>query len=540
MTPDLVANLARLVDDDPEAVVLLDGYAGAGPAGCVTRRRLSARAAAWRDLLTQHRVGRGDCVAVWLPNWSEAVAIQYAALAVGAHVIGVNTRYNVDEVAHVLRQATPKLLAIAHDFQGLDLHGRLHESAAAAGASPVVVVVTGPAALPAPRHEVDGYDVGGGAHRAPDPGDARLGPVGSPDGATLAVAFTTSGSTGRAKLAAHCAAGVAEHLQYAGARMGLQPRDLMLGALPLSGVFGFSSAMAAINAGAAVLLEPVFSDTGVLDDMATLGVTHVVGGDDLTGRLMDAWRAHGRPDLALRWIGLADFEGRSREVARWAETEFGAVATGVYGSSELFALLAIWPAGTPRETRHDGGGQLVMPSAQVRTVDPVTGKPTATGDEGELCFRGPNVVDCYLGTPDLLAANVTDGWFHSGDLGRLEGPDTFRYVCRLGDSLRLRGFLVDPAEIEWRLAEHPAVRVAKVVGTPGLTGGTVAVAFVVLTDGAPTPSQDDLRAWCAQTLAAFKVPSAVRFLKEMPTTSGTNGTKIRAATLRDLARKDTP
>ena len=105
----------------------------------------------------------------------------------------------------------------------------------------------------------------------------------------------------------------------------------------------------------------------------------------------------------------------------------------------------------------------------------------------------------------------------------------------MGDVLRLRGFLVDPAEIELRLAAHDAVALAKVVGAPAPDGhGTRAVAFVVTRAG-HTTSEDELKAWCATNLAKFKVPDEVRFLTEMPTTSGTNGTKIRAAALRELA-----
>ena len=152
--------------------------------------------------------------------------------------------------------------------------------------------------------------------------------------------------------------------------------------------------------------------------------------------------------------------------------------------------------------------------------------------EGELEFRGPNVVDAYLGSaPETF---TDDGWFRSGDLGVVVDEGAFVYVCRAGDALRLRGFLVDPAEIELRLAAHPAVHTAKVVGAEGPEGGWVAVGFVTLY--APA-EPDELRAWCAATLAAFKVPAAVHVLDAMPTTSGTNGTKIRTSVLAALARE---
>jgi fatty-acyl-CoA synthase len=308
----------------------------------------------------------------------------------------------------------------------------------------------------------------------------------------------------------------------------------MLGALPLSGVFGFVAAYAALLAGVPVLLEPVFRAPGVISDMAELGVTHVVGGDDLIGRIADEQRRAGTR-LALRHVLIADFEGRTPELAEWAE-DIGSALSGVYGSSETFALTAFWPVDTAPELRTAGGGQVVTPAIEIRIADPLTEQVLPDGEQGELQLRGPNVVDAYLGDPSVMTRSFTaDGWFRTGDLAVRTGPDAFRYVCRIGDVLRLRGFLVDPAEIELRLIAHEAVALAKVVGAPARDGhGTEAVAFVVLEPGR-TATEDELREWCAATLAKFKVPTEVRFLDEMPTTSGTNGTKIRAAALRELA-----
>lgn len=236
-------------------------------------------------------------------------------------------------------------------------------------------------------------------------------------------------------------------------------------------------------------------------------------------------------------MGIADFEGRSRELAAWAEREFRATVAGVYGSSELFALTAVWPADYPPDMRWNGGGQLIAPTICVRIADPATNQPLAMGDQGEMQFKGPNVVNTYLGNPELTPQMFTsDGWFRSGDLGRLVAPNVVQFVCRMGEALRLRGFLVDPAEIEARLISHPAVQRTKVVGIDGPHGGAMAVAFVEPRPNSH-PDEDELRQWCAQTLAKFKVPARIHVIAEMPVTSGTNGTKIRTAVLRELAEK---
>jgi fatty-acyl-CoA synthase len=187
-----------------------------------------------------------------------------------------------------------------------------------------------------------------------------------------------------------------------------------------------------------------------------------------------------------------------------------------------------------------GGGRVVHPGIGVRVADPGTGAVLAAGQEGELQFRGPNVVDAYLGDDAAAGRAFTpDGWFRSGDLGALVEEGAFSYICRMGDALRLRGFLVDPAEIELRLAAHPGVHTAKVVGVSGPDGATTAIAFVT-PDGPDRPAPDELRAWCAAELAAFKVPATVHVIAEMPTTTGTNGTKIKAATLREWAAGAVP
>jgi fatty-acyl-CoA synthase len=530
--PRLLDLFSDLVEQDPEATVLYDARAGQAPPTAVSRTELSATAASLAVDLEHLGLGEGDCVAVWLPNWSTAVAAQLAALSLGAHVVGVNTRYNTDEVTHVLEMARPSVVVVAHEFHGLDLSGRLKAAFASAEVTaPGVLAVTAPGAGPAA--DLSGHDLGGGVRAF------TAAPVGRPlttfPRQGLAVSFTTSGSTGRSKVAAHSEAGLVAHSRAVAEAAGIGPGDTVLGALPLSGVFGFTPVMAAVLAGASALLEPVFDPVGVLDDMVATRVTHAAGADDLFGRLRSAWEDH-RVPLALRWVGIADFEGRSREVAAWAHDEFGTWVGGVYGSSELYALAAFWREGTPLDRAFGGGGTVLSSAIEFRVADPGTGHEVPADGEGELQFRGFNVVDAYLGDPSLSEGTFTaDGWFRSGDLGRRVDEDSFVYVCRMGDVLRLQGFLVDPSEIELRLSAHPAVAVAKVVGVPSEGGATVAVGFVVPRPETPVPTSAQLRAWCADTLAKFKVPSVVLAVPEMPTTSGTNGTKIRAAALRERA-----
>src|SRR5699024_8666281 len=108
------------------------------------------------------------------------------------------------------------------------------------------------------------------------------------------------------------------------------------------------------------------------------------------------------------------FLGRSHEIAAWARDEFGTRATGVYGSSEVFALTLLWPPEEPEPRRWAGGGRPVSSDIRIRTADPVTELPAADGERGELQIAGPTVVDAYLGDPEAAARSFTaDGWFRT-------------------------------------------------------------------------------------------------------------------------------
>lgn len=519
----------------------------------VTRTRLRDRVRALEAELTEAGLRRGQCVAVFLPNWSDTVVWQFAASALGAHVIGINTRYNVGEVEHVLRAARPAVVAVAERFHGLDLFGMLSQAVSATRgdvSAPAVALVRAPGSDPSDESVAATFDLGSGSWHAGS-GDVRgatvprtpatatqtvAGEIGDPDD-PLAVAFTTSGSTGTPKLAAHRESAVVGHARADAAGMGIVRGDVTLCVLPLSGVFGFNTAMATLAGGGTVLMVPVFDPVTALRAIESERVTHVVGGDDLYGRLRDTWQDV-RADLSsLKWLGIADFLGRSHEIARWARDEFDAFTTGVFGSSEVFSLMLFWTVDDPESVRWNGGGRPVSPDIAVRIADPYDDSVLPDGEQGELQVRGPNVADAYLGDPSAAAKAFTaDGWFHSGDLAVATGDGGFTYVCRAGDALRLRGFLVDPAEIDTRLAMHTDVRTAKVVGITGPGGYTQAVGFVVPTEDAAVTSAD-LRQWCAETLAAFKVPAAVHVIEKMPTTVGGNGTKIRAVELREWAQQ---
>jgi fatty-acyl-CoA synthase len=172
----------------------------------------------------------------------------------------------------------------------------------------------------------------------------------------------------------------------------------------------------------------------------------------------------------------------------------------------------------------------------VQARDPETGARLPHGTRGELVFKLPSRMVGYYGNDAATReASTADGWFRSGDLGYTTGERQFVFLTRLGDALRVSGFLVSPAEIEDVLLEHPRVSAAQVVGvdTPG---GTRPFAFVILKAGA-TLDEAAILSHCAARLAKYKLPMRVHALAEFPVTPGANATKIQRGKLRELARE---
>jgi fatty-acyl-CoA synthase len=242
------------------------------------------------------------------------------------------------------------------------------------------------------------------------------------------------------------------------------------------------------------------------------------------------------PDAALhtwRIGGYADFVGWGARVAERAERRCGARLVGLYGSSEGFSLMAGRDPGAPLAERTPNGGRPVSPDIGFRVADPESGIVLPPGSPGELQLRGYNILPNYLNNPAATAAAFTpDGWFRSGDLCLDEGDGAFLYLARLKDSLRLRGYLVDPGEIEARLAAHPAVAQAQVVGVTREGEGEVAVGFVILREPAEEAA---LLAHCRAALAAYKLPRRVLAAAEFPAVDGPNGVKILKHRLREMA-----
>ena len=483
------------------------------------------QAAAW---LAAQGVGPGDRVALWLVNRIEWLALLFGAARLGAAIVAVNTRFRASELAYLLERASPRLLVLQHNFRKIDFPAVLEGVDPGAARSLERVAVIEPDAttpsriLGKPSVAFDAFDV------APATGADASDPE------AIAAMFTTSGTTQGPKLVMHPQRTITRHAMDVAKAFRFMDRDArLLAALPFCGVFGFCSALAAMAAGAPVVLMDTFDATDAVRLVRAHAITHMFGSDEMYRRMLEL--APGKdPFPSLRVCGYAAFNPGAADFARGA-WERRVPLLGLYGSSEVQALFSMQRSGSPLAERIQGGGvPAAGATAEVRVRDIDTAELLPAGKSGELEIRAPGNFAGYWNDPAATAEAIrADGFFRTGDIGSLRDDGSFVYETRRGDAMRLSGFLVSPMEIEEVLKQHRGVVDVQVVAIE-ISGQSRCVAFVIPAVAEPA-SEADIVAMASRQLAAFKVPARVWFVAEFPTTQSANGVKIQRGRLREMA-----
>ncbi|HLS99439.1 MAG: class I adenylate-forming enzyme family protein [Porticoccaceae bacterium] len=193
----------------------------------------------------------------------------------------------------------------------------------------------------------------------------------------------------------------------------------------------------------------------------------------------------------------------------------GTMQMGTFGMTEASGFVATGVWGMDEELGYTRLG-LPLLGVEVRIVDAETGQDVGTDVHGEVLVRGFNLFDGYYRDPVKTAEALdADGWFHTGDIGSLDGNGHIMFHGRLKDMLKVGGENVAAAEIEEVLTRHPAVKLAQVVGIPDAKYAEVPAAFVELAPG-QTATEQELIDLCRREIAGFKVPRHVRFVTEWP------------------------
>ena len=460
-------------------------------------------------------VSKGTRVGILMPNRPDFLRCAFGAWRLGAIVVPLNTLWRGAELSYALAHADVAVLFMVSRFVRNDYLGMLLDRCPELAQS---VHPLRSDALPCLRHVVcQGDDVPPGASAWEDflatgePGStpwsvASLDAVAPTDDAAI---FFTSGSTATPKGVVHTHASILSAADNVVDRLGLTADDRTYGYLPLffnGGLVGVT--LATLSVGGTVLLQDVFD----ADETIRLLEQHRC-------TTLFAW-----PHQAEAMIRHPGFDRTRLQIRKgpgantnWATALFQPdhQAVGTWGMSETgpMASSARWDDSLADRA---GAHGRPMPGLEMRIVDPSTNQPLPPDSEGEIVVRGRSLMRTYYKREPRECVDA-DGFFHTGDCGRIDARGWLHFVGRIKDVIKTAGVNVAAAEIEAALMQHPSVKVAHVVPVPHPTRGENVGAFVVPRGSGCSAA--DLQAHCREALASYKVPRHFFFVeeKELPT-----------------------
>ena len=443
-------------------------------------------------------------------------------------MVSINTRFRSAELGDLLKRSGSKLLLYWPGYKDIDFSGILAQCSADAlnELEAVVLYTDDAAALPV---SVVGKPVA--AYRgllAKAPMAVNHGRPESP-----CVIFTTSGTTKAPKLVLHNQRNVLRHAHNVSLQYGLVARDRFLLLPPFCGVYGFCCAMAALVAGTPVILSPTWNPANFADLIESQNITHLSASNEAVAQLLNT-RPSGAAFPAVKFIVSTNIHPAYADIPVRGAAR-GIEIVGLYGSSEVQALFSLCDRTAPAQTRGRAGGSPASALAKVRARHPESRQLCKPGEAGALEIFAPEsrFIEYFNDAQSTREAFTDDGYFKTGDLAIVEADGAFTFLARMGDTLRLGGFLVSPAEIEELMQQHPAVESCQLVGAR-LPDAIKPVAFVIARSGAVV-NEAALIAYTAQRLAKYKVPVKVFVVEQFPSTPSPNGSKIQKSKLREMA-----
>ncbi len=429
-------------------------------------------------------VRRGDRVVCWADTSLDVLPLFVALARLGAVIAPLSARLGAAEATEIVRFARPRVLVADAD-----------RAEAAAG-----VARAADAAL---LGRIGGAS-GPGTDLRPEALEAVSAPVSTPElsDADPHVLFFTSGSTGRPKgvVISHRA----NYLRtFQGVFRDEPERSVCM--FPLFHMAAFTLALAAWQTRGEIAFVKTASAEALLE-------------------AVERRRANRLYCIPAVWARILDADTAKWDTASLRELDTGTSATPV----ELIRALKERFPGTATRIYYgstEAGSGTVLPDADVLRKPGSVGPPAPGVDlkltgAGEICLRSAYLMDGYFDDPEATAAALRDGWFHTGDLGALDGEGYLSIVGRLRELIRTGGEAVAPAEVEGVLSDHPAVSEIAVVGVPDLQWGEVVCAVVVLAPGARV-ELEDLQRHCEGRLAGFKKPRRLECVAALPRTAAT-------------------
>ena len=429
--------------------------------------------------LRESGVGRGDVVAVVLPNRAELVVAMYAAWVLGAAVTPVNPTLTADEVSYQLADSSARIAVadassrtLVSEIPVIPAETLLDETARAAAA-----------AVP---------------EQSTQPDD-------------LALLIYTSGTTGRPKGVRLDHANLAAMTTALTGEFRFTAADRALLVLPLFHVNAIMlSVVAPLSVGGSSVLLARFQAPTFWHSVVDEGATYFSAVPAIYV-MLSSLPADVRPDTSRVRFAICGAAPMPPSAIVDFETRYGVPLIEGYGLSESTVALTVNPHDGPRRAGTVG---RPLPGVELRIVDDA-GRALAVGHDGEVVARGPTIMRGYLNKPAETAAALRDGWLHTGDVGHLDPDGHLVLVDRKKELIIRGGENISPTEVEAVLVTHPDVLEVAVVGRPDPVMGEEPVAFVVVR----SPVDFDPDEWLAAArnlLARFKVPREVRIVDCLP------------------------
>lgn len=451
-----------------------------------TRARLTAEAARLAAGLARVGVRAGDRVALHLRNGPEIALAYLACFRLGAIAAPLNLRFKTTELEDILQRLRPAAYLGHADLYRL--------------VSPVRTELLGAAA----RYVVGEPDDGRARQWTVLPEDPTNAPQPDVDPNVPALLFSTSGTTGPAKLVAHSQAtlaGMAARLASIDFRAG----DIVAFVLPMVHASGLLTFLASLVADASLVMLDANDPDGTLDAIESCRCTYLFALPTTVTHLMDSQRGRPRDVSSLRLclsVGDTCLPDQQEEFPAL----FGVPLRNVWASTE--------GAGSFTYGLRTGAVSRPMQGVEIRLVDP-EGRPVARGKPGEMLLRGPHIALGYWTGPGEWGGFV-DGWYHTGDIMREDVEGNFWFVSRTKDLIVRGGSNISPVEVEQVLASHPDVCDAAVVGVPDSLLGQAVVGFVQLREGSGPGRLKDILHAASLRLADYKLPECLLPVASIP------------------------
>jgi acyl-CoA synthetase (AMP-forming)/AMP-acid ligase II len=482
-----------------------------GPSGrAITYGELVAGARLVAGGLAARGFQRGEVFAIYCPNLPEYAVAFYGVLLAGGTNTTINPLYTVEELTTQLNDAGASYLLTVPPF--LD---RAVEAAGRSGVREVFVLGEAAGATPFAALLRAGHQ----------PSEVAIDP--HRDLATLPYSSGTTGLPKGVMLTHHNLVANLCQLQPV---LDEREEDVAVAVLPFFHLYGQAVLMAAVLwRGGTLVTMPRFD----LEQFLTILQDHRVTLAFVVPPILLALAKHplvDRFDLsALRFINSAAAP-LGGELEQACGKRLDCVVGQAYGLTETSPGLTAQPSEEAR-IRHGSAGQL-LPNTQAKVVGPATGEVLGRNQDGELCFRGPQVMRGYLNRPGETAQMLDpEGWLRTGDIGHVDDDGYFYVVDRVKELIKYKGLQIAPAELEAVLVSHPRIADAAVVRVPDEKAGEVPKAFVVATTEL---SAQEVMDYVAERVAPYKKVRAVEFVDEIPKSpSG----KILRRTLTDRDRQ---